>query len=107
MSIHLFNLTLIVGAYQVCFDNTASRFGEKLVYMYMVTYITEEWTKYLEEIQSVSSSVQNFTVNVPLTFLILKSRKIMALSKHGSHYIIHINESKYSHSSLLQINKKN
>lgn len=56
------SLSQFIGAYQVCFDNTASRFAEKLVYIYLVTYVPEEWSKYLQEIQSVSASVQNFTV---------------------------------------------
>ncbi|XP_061162354.1 transmembrane emp24 domain-containing protein 6-like [Saccostrea echinata] len=55
------HVAVMYGAYQLCFDNTASRFAGKLVYIYIVTYVTEEWTKYLEEIQSVSASVNNFT----------------------------------------------
>lgn len=55
------HVAVMFGAYQVCFDNTASRFAEKLVYIYLVTYVPEEWSKYLQEIQSVSASVQNFT----------------------------------------------
>ncbi|XP_061188552.1 transmembrane emp24 domain-containing protein 5-like [Saccostrea echinata] len=49
------------GYHHVCIDNTHSRFSGKLVYIHIVTYIMEEWAKYMEEIQSVSLTVQNFS----------------------------------------------
>lgn len=49
------------GYFQVCLDNTPYRFSGKLVYIYIVTYIMEEWAQYMEEIQSVSLTAQNFS----------------------------------------------
>lgn len=47
----------------MCLDNTPYRFSGKLVYIYIVTYIMEEWAQYMEEIQSVSLTAQNFSVS--------------------------------------------
>nr|XP_022339506.1 transmembrane emp24 domain-containing protein 5-like [Crassostrea virginica] len=49
------------GYYKVCIDNTPYRFTGKLVYIYIVTYVIEEWAQYMEEIQSVSLTAQNFS----------------------------------------------
>ncbi|XP_062588057.1 transmembrane emp24 domain-containing protein 5-like [Saccostrea cucullata] len=49
------------GYHHVCMDNTHSRFSGKIVYIYIVTYIMEEWAKYMEEIQSISLTAQNFS----------------------------------------------
>ncbi|XP_048753567.1 transmembrane emp24 domain-containing protein 5-like [Ostrea edulis] len=55
------HVAVMYGAYQFCFDNTVSKLAGKLVYIYIVTYVPEEWTKYVKEIESVSASVLNFT----------------------------------------------
>lgn len=36
--------------------------ASKLVYVYLVTYVEEEWTKYRQEIEDVQLTVTNFTV---------------------------------------------
>lgn len=56
-------LRSVTGYFQVCLDNTPYRFSGKLVYIYIVTYIMEEWAQYMEEIQSVSLTAQNFSVS--------------------------------------------
>lgn len=57
-------LRFVTGYFQVCIDNTPYRFSAKLVYIYIVTYIMEEWAQYVEEIQSISLTAQNFSVNI-------------------------------------------
>ena len=59
-----------LGIHSICVDNTAalsrSFYGSKLVYLYMVTYVMEDWDKYLKEIEGISSAVSNFTVSQTL-----------------------------------------
>ncbi|XP_052820869.1 transmembrane emp24 domain-containing protein 6-like isoform X1 [Mya arenaria] len=47
--------------YAICLDNTQSRMASKLVYVYLVTYVEEEWSKYRQEIEDLSLTVSNFT----------------------------------------------
>ncbi|WAR14771.1 TMED6-like protein, partial [Mya arenaria] len=49
------------GPYAICLDNTQSRMASKLVYVYLVTYVEEEWSKYRQEIEDLSLTVSNFT----------------------------------------------
>jgi hypothetical protein len=47
-----------------------SRMASKLVYVFLVTYVEEEWSKYRQEIEEVELTVSNFTVRfMYLTFL--------------------------------------
>ena len=39
-----------------------SRMASKLVYVFLVTYVEEEWSKYRQEIEDVELTVSNFTV---------------------------------------------
>ena len=65
----------MAGYYKVCIDNTPYRFTDKLVYIYIVTYVIEEWAQYMEEIQSVSLTAQNFSVSSADHLLILDPTK--------------------------------
>ena len=65
----------MAGYYKVCIDNTPYRFTGKLVYIYIVTYVIEEWAQYMEEIQSVSLTAQNFSVSSADHLLILDPTK--------------------------------
>nr|XP_022341280.1 transmembrane emp24 domain-containing protein 6-like [Crassostrea virginica] len=50
------------GHYQICVNNVHSRFVSKLVHFYIVTMVEEEWTKYVQEIDEINNTVENFTV---------------------------------------------
>ncbi|KAH3780095.1 transmembrane emp24 domain-containing protein 5-like isoform X3 [Dreissena polymorpha] len=52
------------GAYAICLDNTASRMASKLVYVYLVTYVEEEWSKYRQEIEDLQLTVTNFSETI-------------------------------------------
>ncbi|KAK3599621.1 hypothetical protein CHS0354_035864, partial [Potamilus streckersoni] len=52
------------GDYSICIDNTLSRFSSKLVYFYMVTYVTSEWEKYIKELDDVQVAVSSFTTSI-------------------------------------------
>ncbi|KAL4221529.1 Golgi ribbon formation [Mactra antiquata] len=49
------------GPYAICLDNTMSRMASKLVFVYLVTYVEEEWEKYRNELEDVSLTVSNFS----------------------------------------------
>ncbi|CAD5112678.1 DgyrCDS1899 [Dimorphilus gyrociliatus] len=49
------------GVYSLCIDNSFARFSSKVVYIYFVAYVTDEWQKYTEELKSFQISVNNFT----------------------------------------------
>lgn len=51
------------GPYAICLDNTMSRMASKLVYVFLVTYVEEEWSQYRKEIEDVELTVSNFTVS--------------------------------------------
>lgn len=51
------------GVYTLCIDNAFSRFSSKLVYVYFVAYVADEWHKYTEELKTFQISVNNFTVS--------------------------------------------
>ncbi|ESO98526.1 hypothetical protein LOTGIDRAFT_142774 [Lottia gigantea] len=55
------------GTYSICLDNSFSHFTSKLVYFYLVTFIPEEWSKYVIEISDVHALAENYTVTVLLT----------------------------------------
>lgn len=52
------------GIYTLCLDNTYSRYMSRLVYVYLVTFVVEEWTNYVKEIQGLSGTVNNFTQSI-------------------------------------------
>ncbi|XP_064611881.1 transmembrane emp24 domain-containing protein 5-like [Liolophura sinensis] len=52
------------GVYQICIDNTFSRFTSKLVYLYLVTFVAEQWEKYAKEVQDISFTMENFTTSL-------------------------------------------
>lgn len=70
----------MAGYYKVCIDNTPYRFTGKLVYIYIVTYVIEEWAQYMEEIQSVSLTAQNFSVSSADHLLILDPTKNLSIN---------------------------
>ncbi|XP_052820870.1 transmembrane emp24 domain-containing protein 6-like isoform X2 [Mya arenaria] len=57
----LLTMADVTGPYAICLDNTQSRMASKLVYVYLVTYVEEEWSKYRQEIEDLSLTVSNFT----------------------------------------------
>ncbi|CAE1143282.1 TMED6 [Acanthosepion pharaonis] len=52
------------GIYEVCFDNSYSRFAAKLVYFYMSAFVPEHWDGYVKEIEDVYRTVANFSVSL-------------------------------------------
>ncbi|XP_071116277.1 transmembrane emp24 domain-containing protein 5-like [Haliotis cracherodii] len=52
------------GIYQVCFDNTQSRFGSKLVFFYLVTFVMEQWSKYVMEVTEIQGLASNFSASL-------------------------------------------
>lgn len=56
---------IISGPYAICLDNSQTFMATKLVYVYLVTYVQEEWDNYMQEIQDVHLTVTNFKVGVP------------------------------------------
>ncbi|XP_021356642.1 transmembrane emp24 domain-containing protein 6-like isoform X1 [Mizuhopecten yessoensis] len=52
------------GVYTICLDNTFSRMASKLVYVYLITFVPEEWTKYVQEIEDMNMAVTNFTYSI-------------------------------------------
>lgn len=52
------------GVYELCFDNSFSRFASKLVYLYMVAYIEADWEKYQKELESLEGAADNFTARI-------------------------------------------
>ena len=49
------------GYYSVCLDNQFSKFGAKLVNLYLTTFRYDEWEKFAQELQDMDVTVQNFT----------------------------------------------
>ncbi|XP_013789031.1 transmembrane emp24 domain-containing protein 6-like [Limulus polyphemus] len=49
------------GYYQLCIDNSLSRFVSKLVSLYVNSFIRDEWDKYVKELKSLDITVTNFT----------------------------------------------
>ncbi|RWS08587.1 transmembrane emp24 domain-containing protein 6-like protein [Dinothrombium tinctorium] len=58
------NSVAIPGYYELCIDNTFSRFAPKLVSFYMASYKREEWEKYIDELTSADVTVANFTSSI-------------------------------------------
>ncbi|XP_021356650.1 transmembrane emp24 domain-containing protein 6-like isoform X2 [Mizuhopecten yessoensis] len=54
----------MAGVYTICLDNTFSRMASKLVYVYLITFVPEEWTKYVQEIEDMNMAVTNFTYSI-------------------------------------------
>ncbi|XP_076306576.1 transmembrane emp24 domain-containing protein 6-like [Tachypleus tridentatus] len=49
------------GYYQLCIDNSLSRFMSKLVSLYVNSFVKDEWNKYVKELNSLDITVTNFT----------------------------------------------
>ncbi|XP_060071408.1 transmembrane emp24 domain-containing protein 6-like [Ylistrum balloti] len=58
------HLVEIAGVYTICVDNTFSRMASKLVYVYIITFVPAEWTKYVQEIEDMDMTVSNFTHSI-------------------------------------------
>lgn len=71
------------GVYQICIDNTFSRFTSKLVYLYLVTFVAEQWEKYAKEVQDISFTMENFTVSICIAH-----GEVLKLFSHK--FILHI-----------------
>ena len=72
--------------------------SSKLVYVYLVTYVEEEWAKYRQEIEDVQLTVVNFTVSIPgMDFIIknLHSVFILIITDHS------LKDSSYTCKQLL------
>ncbi|KAK7481417.1 hypothetical protein BaRGS_00027373 [Batillaria attramentaria] len=48
----------------VCIDNTFSRFAGKLVYLYFVSFVMADWSRYVQEITDINILAENFTVSL-------------------------------------------
>ncbi|KAK3104501.1 hypothetical protein FSP39_003575 [Pinctada imbricata] len=70
----------IQGDYHICIDNTYARFSTKLVYVYIVTFVMEEWSKYVQEVHDVNSAVVNFTTSISAVEMSIEMVKM-----HQSH----------------------
>jgi hypothetical protein len=54
------------GVYEICIDNSFSRFSTKLVYFYLVTYSVKDWEKYAKDVENLEMemSIGNFSVSI-------------------------------------------
>ncbi|GFO05724.1 transmembrane emp24 domain-containing protein [Plakobranchus ocellatus] len=52
------------GVYAVCIDNVFDRYGYKVVYVYIVTLVMQDWLKYQEELQKIELMAKNFSVSL-------------------------------------------
>ncbi|KAI1297224.1 Transmembrane emp24 domain-containing protein 6 [Halotydeus destructor] len=52
------------GYYQMCIDNTLSRFASKLVSLYVASFKRDEWEKYIDELNGQDVTVSNFTTSL-------------------------------------------
>ncbi|XP_059142087.1 transmembrane emp24 domain-containing protein 3-like [Physella acuta] len=52
---------VVAGTYAVCVDNAFSRFGSKLVYIYIVTFVMHEWVAFQQELGEVQLLAANFS----------------------------------------------
>ncbi|VDH99187.1 Hypothetical predicted protein [Mytilus galloprovincialis] len=80
------------GIYTICIDNFVSRnmYGSKLIYFYMMTYIMSDWYQYQKEIESVSSTVTNFTRTVTSV-----QNSIEAVKQHQTHIRMNVVKDNY------------
>lgn len=60
------NEAAITGHYQLCIDNSLSRFAEKLVSVYFNSFRRDNWNNYVAEIERHGLAVSNFTVSLEL-----------------------------------------
>ncbi|XP_023210149.1 transmembrane emp24 domain-containing protein 6-like [Centruroides sculpturatus] len=51
----------ISGYYQLCIDNSLSRFASKLVSLYVNSFKRDEWESYIKELEEMDVTVANFT----------------------------------------------
>ncbi|KAK6176529.1 hypothetical protein SNE40_014796 [Patella caerulea] len=51
----------VEGIYSICLDNTFTSYTSKIVYIYIVTFIPEEWAKYVNEIGELHGLAENYT----------------------------------------------
>uniref|UniRef100_A0A1W7RAL6 Transmembrane emp24 domain-containing protein 6 n=1 Tax=Hadrurus spadix TaxID=141984 RepID=A0A1W7RAL6_9SCOR len=49
------------GYYQLCIDNSLSRFASKLVSLYLNSFKRNEWESYIKELEDLDITVTNFT----------------------------------------------
>ncbi|OQR72956.1 transmembrane emp24 domain-containing protein 1-like [Tropilaelaps mercedesae] len=54
----------VTGHYQLCIDNSLSRFAEKLVSIYFNSFRRDNWNNYIAEIEKHGLAVSNFTNTV-------------------------------------------
>ncbi|CAL1531034.1 unnamed protein product [Lymnaea stagnalis] len=52
------------GTYAICIDNAFSRFGNKLVYIYIVTFVMHEWVAFQQELGEVQLLAVNFSTSL-------------------------------------------
>lgn len=103
--------TEVGGIHSICLDNTAalsrSFYGSKLVYLYMVTYVMEDWEKYLQEIEGISSAVSNFTHTISSVHISIEEvKQYQAHSRMNvikDWYLITGNNTYIMYWSILQI----
>ncbi|XP_046360315.2 transmembrane emp24 domain-containing protein 6-like [Haliotis rufescens] len=48
------------GYMEFCFDNTQSRYGSKLVYFFLMTFLIDRWSQYLKDVDEI----RGLTVNL-------------------------------------------
>ncbi|XP_069114722.1 transmembrane emp24 domain-containing protein 6-like isoform X2 [Argopecten irradians] len=68
--------TRIPGVYTICLDNQFSRMASKLVYVYLITFVPAEWTKYVQEIEDMNMAVSNFTHSISIVQKSLEEAKL-------------------------------
>ncbi|RWS26745.1 transmembrane emp24 domain-containing protein 6-like protein [Leptotrombidium deliense] len=89
------------GFYEMCIDNTFSRFAAKLVSLYVASYKKDEWEKYIDELTAadVTSSIQNVDQNIATILKYVEQSK-----RHITHdwYLVDGNNRYVQNWSLLQ-----
>ncbi|KAK6966237.1 transmembrane emp24 domain-containing protein 7 [Biomphalaria glabrata] len=52
------------GTYAICIDNAFNRFGHKLVYVFIVTFVMQEWVQFQQELGEVNILTANFSTSL-------------------------------------------
>ncbi|KAL8599911.1 hypothetical protein ACOMHN_057688 [Nucella lapillus] len=67
--------------YAVCVDNTFNRFTDKLVYLYLSTFVLADWDAYIKEFDEVANTAANLShslTNVELSVQEMKKSQTQA-----------------------------
>ncbi|XP_074654864.1 transmembrane emp24 domain-containing protein 5-like [Tubulanus polymorphus] len=95
------------GPYEICIDNSFSRFSSKLVYLYIVSYHMADWEAYSDDINKLELTVGNFSNSISkVAKAISDTLRFQAASRREvirDWYLIHNNNRYINYWSIFQI----